>query len=51
MELSLASVLMVAGIVAKGLGAIAILFFVGVLVGVVLTLYISSKVRGFRNKH
>jgi hypothetical protein len=34
-----------AGIVAKGLGAIAIIFALGLLVGVILTLSISRKFR------
>jgi hypothetical protein len=34
-----------AGIVAKGLGAIAIIFGLGLLVGVILTLSISRRLR------
>lgn len=51
MELHLASLLITAGIVAKGLGAIAIIFAVGILLGVLATLFVTSKIRGIRNKH
>jgi hypothetical protein len=37
--------LVIAGIVAKGLGAIAIIFALGLIVGVILTLSISRKLR------
>ena len=37
-----------AGIVAKGLGAIAIIFVLGLIVGVMLTVTVTSKVRGIR---
>ena len=37
--------LVIAGIVAKGLGAIAIIFALGLIVGVILTMSISHKLR------
>jgi uncharacterized membrane protein SpoIIM required for sporulation len=37
--------LVLAGIVAKGLGAIAIIFVLGLVVGVILTLSISRRFR------
>jgi uncharacterized membrane protein SpoIIM required for sporulation len=37
--------LVLAGIVAKGLGAIAIIFVLGLIVGVILTLMISGRLR------
>lgn len=42
---SLATVLVLAGLVAKGLGAIAIIFVLGLVVGVILTLSISRRLR------
>jgi hypothetical protein len=42
---SLAAALIVAGLVAKGLGAIAIIFALGLVVGVILTLSISRRLR------
>lgn len=44
MSLSL-GVLVVAGIVAKGLGAIAIIFALGLIVGVIATLSVSRRFR------
>jgi hypothetical protein len=37
--------LVIAGIVAKGLGAIAIIFALGLIVGVILTMSISRRLR------
>lgn len=50
MDLHVVSLVLLAGIVAKGLGAIAILFAVGVLVGVLLTLFVTSRIRRFRGR-
>lgn len=44
----LAAVLVLAGIVAKGFGVIAIIFGVGLVLGVVLTLSVTSRLRGGR---
>lgn len=41
----LAAIFVLAGIVAKGLGVIAIIFGVGLLFGVVLTLSLTSRFR------
>ncbi|HEY1537787.1 MAG TPA: hypothetical protein VGF63_00210 [Solirubrobacteraceae bacterium] len=43
--MSPSALLVLAGIVAKGLGAIAIIFALGLIVGVILTLSISSRLR------
>jgi hypothetical protein len=42
--------LVLAGIVAKGLGIIAGIFFAGLLVGVVLTAMIATRVNRFRRR-
>jgi hypothetical protein len=40
-----AASLLLAGIVAKGLGVIAIIFLAGLVVGILLTLSLTSKLR------
>ncbi|MDO9408298.1 hypothetical protein [Patulibacter sp.] len=50
MDLVLASDVVLAGIVAKGLGVIAIIFGVGALFGAILTSYVASRIRRIR-KH
>jgi hypothetical protein len=42
--------IVIAGIVAKGLGIIAGIFFAGLLVGVVLTAMIAARVNRFRRR-
>lgn len=39
-----------AGIVAKGLGAIAIIFGLGIVVGIMLTTMVTSRVRRLRHR-
>lgn len=39
-----------AGIIAKGLGIIAAIFGIGLVIGVVLTLLIAGRIRGARNR-
>lgn len=41
----IAAVVLFAGLVAKGLGAIGIIFLLGLIVGVILTLSISRRLR------
>ncbi len=39
------SAFLIAGIVAKGLGVIAIIFGVGLIIGIVLTLMLTARIR------
>lgn len=48
--LAVLALLPVAGIVAKGLGAIAIIFALGLLVGVVLTVMVTSRIKRLRHR-
>lgn len=44
-ECAVASSLLIAGLVAKGLGVIAVIFGAGIVIGVVLTLSITARFR------
>jgi len=43
--MSPAAVALLAGIVAKGIGAIAIIFAIGLIVGIILTLSVGRRLR------